>query len=419
MASPRRSENTVLHVDDEEGVRELVAELLSRELDRFEVVGAASARDALERLERDDVDCVVSDYDMPGTNGLELLDDIREQHPDLPFILYTGKGSEEIAGEAITRGVTEYLQKQYGAQQYTVLANRIRNAVEKHNSKRALETREERFQSLLEHSSDLITTVDADGVIQYQSPSISRVLGYEPAELVGENALDFVHPDDETAVQSALQTALDDPDTTPKVEYRMRREDGSWAWLESIGNNQLDNPAVGEFILNSREVTERRERVQQIREQKATVEKLLEETVEVEQCERPADVFERLVAAGEDILNFDAAVADAPEDGYLVTQAVSSDAPDRGYYEQKPIDAEDSFAAEVYRTGDPVVVTDLPDHDVDPAKPSYRSALTVPIGEFGVFQAASESPDAFDDTDRTLSVLLCKHARGTLQRLTD
>lgn len=419
MARPRRSDNTVLHVDDEKGVRELVAELLARELDRFDIVGAKSGTDALDRLQRGDVDCVVSDYDMPKMNGLELLDDIRERHSDLPFILYTGKGSEEIAGEAITRGVTEYLQKQHGSQQYTVLANRIRNAVEKYHSKRALETRKERFRSLLEHSSDLITTVDTEGVVQYQSSSVSRILGYEQSELVGENALDFVHPDDEDDLRSTLQSAIEDPSTTPKLEYRMRRTDGSWAWLESIGNNQLENPAVGEFILNSREVTERRGHIQQIREQKATVEKLLEETVEIEQCEDPAAVFERVVAAGEDILNFDAAVADAPEDGYLVTQAVSSEAPDRGYYDQKSIDAEDSFAAEVYRTRDPVVVADLPAHDVDPAKPTYRSALTVPIGEFGVFQAASESADAFDDTDRNLSGLLCKHARGTLQRLTD
>ncbi|MFB6175738.1 MAG: response regulator, partial [Halobaculum sp.] len=69
------------------------------------------------------------DYEMPGEDGLELLASVRETHPDLPFVLFTGEGSESVASDAISAGVTDYLQKGSGTEQYTILANRISNAV--------------------------------------------------------------------------------------------------------------------------------------------------------------------------------------------------------------------------------------------------------------------------------------------------
>ncbi|MES3516382.1 MAG: PAS domain S-box protein [Natronomonas sp.] len=120
----------VLCVDDEPEVAELTQIYLQREDDRFEVTTATSAADGLQRLEDGEFDCVVSDYDMPKTNGIEFLEAVRRTHPELPFVLFTGKGSEEVASEAISAGVTDYLQKTSNPDQYTLLANRILNAVE-------------------------------------------------------------------------------------------------------------------------------------------------------------------------------------------------------------------------------------------------------------------------------------------------
>jgi len=122
----------VLHVDDDPALADLVATFLHRENDQLTVQTATSAREGLDRLSESGFDCIVSDYDMPGQNGLEFLQAVREIDCELPFILFTGKGSEEVASDAIAAGVTDYLQKRPGSEQYELLANRITNAVEQH-----------------------------------------------------------------------------------------------------------------------------------------------------------------------------------------------------------------------------------------------------------------------------------------------
>jgi PAS domain S-box-containing protein len=125
----------VLHVDDESGFAEMTAEFLERENDRIYTVTETDASDALNRLADQNIDCIVSDYQMPGIDGLEFLQAVREDNPDLPFLLFTGKGSESVASDAIAEGATDYLQKQPGTEQFELLANRITNAVEQYRAK--------------------------------------------------------------------------------------------------------------------------------------------------------------------------------------------------------------------------------------------------------------------------------------------
>ena len=140
---------TVLTVDNEPGFAELTATMLEREHDRLEAAGVTSASAALERIDREPIDAVVSDYDMPRMNGLELLEAVRDRDPELPFILFTGKGSEEIASEAIAAGVTGYLQKQPGSDRFTLLANQITNAVSQYRTESELRESERRYERTL------------------------------------------------------------------------------------------------------------------------------------------------------------------------------------------------------------------------------------------------------------------------------
>ena len=102
----------ILHVDDDPQLADMVATFLEEENELFSVETVAAPAAGLEYLATEAVDCVVSDYEMPGRNGLEFLEAVRSMYPDLPFILYTGKGSEAVASDAISAGVLNCCQIQ-------------------------------------------------------------------------------------------------------------------------------------------------------------------------------------------------------------------------------------------------------------------------------------------------------------------
>lgn len=264
----------VLHVDDQSDFAEMAAEFLERESDRITVHDASSADDGKAQLAEKDYDCVVSDYDMPRTNGIEFLEAVREDYPDLPFILFTGKGSEEIASEAISAGVTDYLQKQSGSSQFTVLANRIENAVEQYRTQREIEETRTWYETILKHSSDYVMIVDGNGIVRHVTPPIETVMGYEPAEVVGTNAFDFVHEDDLESAMSALAQIAIEPDREQSVEYRAEHKEGGWRWLEVRGRNLMDNPVIEGVLVNVRDITKRKEREQALERQKNRLEDL-------------------------------------------------------------------------------------------------------------------------------------------------
>ncbi|QIO23775.1 hybrid sensor histidine kinase/response regulator [Haloarcula sp. JP-L23] len=120
----------VLHVDDNADFLEVAKAVLTRQSDALDIVPVTDPTVVTDRLTEGDIECVVSDYDMGPIDGLELLREVREDHPDLPFILFTGKGSEEVASEAISAGVTDYVQKSGDSETFEMLENRIENAVD-------------------------------------------------------------------------------------------------------------------------------------------------------------------------------------------------------------------------------------------------------------------------------------------------
>src|SRR6056297_2073060 len=118
----------VLHVEDNDFYARVTAGVLTDDYG-MDVHTVESADEGLALLDTEQFDCIVSDYEMPGMDGLEFLAAVREDYPDIPFILLTGGGNERIASEAISAGVTDYLRKGEGKDQFAVLANRIDNAV--------------------------------------------------------------------------------------------------------------------------------------------------------------------------------------------------------------------------------------------------------------------------------------------------
>ena len=170
---------SVLCVDDEHGLAALVGTYLERFDRGFDITAVTSAQEALSVLADTTFDCILSDYDMPGADGLKLLEMVRAEYPDRPFVLYTGHGSEAVASDALGAGVTDYVQKTSGTDQYRSLARRIRNAVARHRERSAPSPdntpKRRRIERTLDTAPDgVVVTVDSQSV--YTNPRGSALL---------------------------------------------------------------------------------------------------------------------------------------------------------------------------------------------------------------------------------------------------
>jgi len=121
----------------------------------------------------------------------------------------------------------------------------------------ALAKSEELRRALLANSWDILSILDAQGNLTYNSPAAQRIHGFSPEEMVGRNTMDLIHPDDREAVQKTFQAILAAPGARGVVRYRYACKDGRWVDMEAVGVNYLDDPTVRGIVTNSREITER------------------------------------------------------------------------------------------------------------------------------------------------------------------
>jgi PAS domain S-box-containing protein len=259
----------VLHVDDDPDFVELAATFLERADDRFVVETATSADEALGRIAENDVDCVVSDYEMPDRNGIEFLEAVREDHDTLPFILFTGKGSESVASEAISAGVTDYLRKRTGTEQYDLLANRIENAVDATRSRRLLTERTRRLETLISNLPGIVYRCRNEGgwPMETVEGEVAQLTGHDGARLERGDVSwgeDLLHPEDREAMWEAVQQGLA-ADGTFEVTYRIVTADGTTKWMWERGR-VVDSAPDGTDVLEGfiTDITDRKEREREL-----------------------------------------------------------------------------------------------------------------------------------------------------------
>jgi len=212
----------LLHVDDDESVLDVTEAFLTKELPDLEIVSVTDTDAALELLSDEPFDCVISDYEMPDMDGLTLLQEVRGRRPELPFLLFTGKGSERIAGRAISAGVTGYVQKG-GSEQQWRLANRVKHAIEEYRAK--LDS--ERYSTVLQALDYPVYVVDADGRFVYVNETFADLTGYSQAELVGREPRLIKTAESVGRVTEALRTVVSSsgPDTA-RFEVEIQTKDG-------------------------------------------------------------------------------------------------------------------------------------------------------------------------------------------------
>jgi DNA-binding NarL/FixJ family response regulator len=429
----------VLHVDDDQSVLDLTATFLEREDDRLDVVTANSVADALDALAEQSIDCVVSDYDMPDRNGLAFLDAVREDHPDLPFILFTGKGSEEIASEAISRGVTDYLQKETGTDQYTVLANRIRTAVSERRATRA----SNRLERLHDATRDLmnaetpaeiarVTTRTADEVLGLPltavhlrddaglapvaaTDDVIDVVGDPPVIEPGDAAAWDAYETGEVRAYDDIRDAEDvlNPETPVRSEAHLPLGDHGImivASTEPGAFGDADLPLAELLASNAEAALDRARR-------ERALERLHEATRAFIDDDDAGSVASTAVDAARDALGLPIAgvwFADGdrldPVAATEETVSLVGDLPsfDRG----------DTATWRAFETGETLVYGSPADAPGDYDDPAVRSQMSFPLGDRGVLNIGSPEEHAFDDVDVSLGRVLAANTEAALRRLT-
>jgi PAS domain S-box-containing protein len=157
-------------------------------------------------------------------------------------------------GEAVRDAAAQIIQIQGALQDIT----------DRRRAESALRASEALFRTVIQSSWDVFHLIGGDGTILYESAAVTRVLGFQPEEMVGRNAFEFVHPDD--AAEMAKTPMILPPSGGSHVKVlRVRHKNGSWRWVESFEVNLLDNPDVGAFAVNYRDITDRKEAEESLR----------------------------------------------------------------------------------------------------------------------------------------------------------
>lgn len=388
----------ILFIDDEPDFAEVAADILEREDDRFVVETATRASEGLDRLAETDIDCIVTDYEMPHQNGIEFLETVRKEHPDLPFIVYTGKGSEEVASEAMAAGVTDYIPKGNITDQSEILVTRIRNAVDRARGQRD----RRRHLNAMETAQEGISILDSEGKFVYVNQAYADLYGYTLEDLVGEHWELLYRPEDIPQIRDEILPTAE-AEGHWHGETTGVRADGS----TFIEEHTLATTSDGELFCTVRDITERKNR-----EQKLTA---LNDVADVlTASESIEEVCERTIDASNDILDFDMSLISIEDGGVLTPVAVSDDISPT---EMTDMPVDNGIAGKTYRSGESFLIDDVSEHeDADPQGP-YKSLISLPVGDHGNFQAAHRSIGAFDESDLELAELLISHTASALDRL--
>jgi CheY-like chemotaxis protein len=175
----------ILHVDDEPPILELTQFFLER-TGEMTITSCCCAEEALELIGTEEFDAVISDYEMPGMNGIDLLFELRTAGITIPFIVFTGRGREDVVIEALNKGADFYIQKGGEVRsQFAELRNAIRRAVEKHRFEQEIRGSERRISDIFHHLPDATFAVDCGGRVIAWNRAMEAMTGVAAGDIIG------------------------------------------------------------------------------------------------------------------------------------------------------------------------------------------------------------------------------------------
>ncbi|EHQ34964.1 PAS domain S-box protein [Methanoplanus limicola] len=254
----------ILHVDDEKSLIDLTKIYLEKK-GEFRVTSASSVSEALKILESDCFDVILSDYEMPHIDGIEFLKTLKAGGDPTPFIIFSGRGREDVLIEAINNGADFYLQK--GGKptaQFAELKNMIFQAYSRKKAEIELKKSEERYRAVVESQTELICRFLPDGTIGFVNDAFCRYYGLDSQKIVGEIFVPNIPDSEQNAIRSHLKS-LTPENPFDSIEHRIILPDGSVRWqqwndtaifdergniseYQSVGRDMTDQKLMEEWL---------------------------------------------------------------------------------------------------------------------------------------------------------------------------
>ena len=264
---------TILCVDDEPMFLDLVQSFLEKKFS-YKVTGVRSPRDAFEQLRHGSFDLVISDYLMPGANGIDFLKAVKTEFPAIPFIIFTGRGREDVVIEAINNGAEGYLQK--GGEpdaQFIELEHMMRTAIERRSTEKSLRESRQRIADIVNFLPDATMAIDLDGRVIVWNKAIEEMTGIRAGDMLGQGEYAYAVPFYNTRRPVLMDLVLHpDEEMGKQYPFIIRREKnliseifiphmngGTGAYLWFIASPLFDaNGNVTGAIESIRDITERK-----------------------------------------------------------------------------------------------------------------------------------------------------------------
>jgi PAS domain S-box-containing protein len=243
----------VLYVDNERALLEIGKDFL--EMTGDVIVSVANSVDEAEKLIGcNTFDAIISDYKMPERSGMDFLKALRLSGNDIPFILFTGKGREEVVIDALNNGADYYIVKGGDAKsQFAELFNAVSHAVTRKKTGETLDHTSNQLRTMFENITDLLIELDEKGRISLISPSVKSLLGYEPDELIGKTVMEFLVKGDASLAKDKLEIVLGGQKAFSR--YRVRAKDGREIWFSTSSSRYVCR-GKARVIVSARDITE-------------------------------------------------------------------------------------------------------------------------------------------------------------------
>jgi PAS domain S-box-containing protein len=287
---------TLVIIEDEDAHFSLMKRAIAKDFPHASVHHFQEASTCLERLDNIIPTIIITDYLLPGMNGIEFLEALSHKGRDIPVIMITGQGDENVAVRAMKLGAIDYLVK--SGDFFTLLPTVIEKVVRKNRLEQSLLKSEKRFQDMAENTSDWIWEIDAQGKYIYSNPVVEDIIGYSRDEVIGKYFYDFFSSENKEALKARIFELMAEIKSIESLDNILLRKNGMEVIMETSGVPCLNSAGnISCYRGVSRNISERKRAESQIRDLSQQLLKAQETERQMISCELHDRVAQDLSAS--------------------------------------------------------------------------------------------------------------------------